>query len=574
MQYCCRPRRHRLELILLCGAILSGVQLGTNAFCPSSFRRRPVRMIDANRRTATARSAVRERSDDTGEPPLFKSVEDLEALTVVKLKQELKMRGLKQSGRKADLVRLLAAEPGVLTPPSPPPPPPPGDVLSDEEVARWMEEDTVLPPPQPKTKRKKKRRPTRPVAVTAEEVLGGIPAARTFSSSRLGSAAAAKELIRDAELADVVPARLPPKDQAASRKTRGTETGQTSASSSSSSRKAAAKTPRRSNTNNGAKPGDGPAAGASTTTPPLLLPEPTEDMRKRAIIMDLLERRETTFELEEGLQPADVPRSDAYVVSTKKALRPWDGPHADRAETHVVVLLTDVFGYGDSFTRNAADEIAEVCDAIVVVPDMFRRRPWTHEQPEEEYEDWRSSHDPVAVANDIRACVDFARKEYKATSLGLVGFCYGGGRALEEAAAGVVKPDNVVVFYPTRYDVSEVASRVTCPVAAFFAEHDVLPGATVEDARALREQLRDNEKASECASQTTVPDFQVRLCPGAGHGFAHRPTEKDTENAEDAMLLATSWLELYLQKHFPTEPGGVKESKFGFWDLPATSGAS
>lgn len=40
------------------------------------------------------------------------------------------------------------------------------------------------------------------------------------------------------------------------------------------------------------------------------------------------------------------------------------------------------------------------------------------------------------MAADIRACVDFARKQYKPTSLGLMGFCYGGGRALEEAAAG------------------------------------------------------------------------------------------------------------------------------------------
>lgn len=42
------------------------------------------------------------------------------------------------------------------------------------------------------------------------------------------------------------------------------------------------------------------------------------------------------------------------------------------------------------------------------------------------------------VAADIRACVDFARKEFKPTTLGLVGFCFGGGRALEEAAAGNV----------------------------------------------------------------------------------------------------------------------------------------
>lgn len=59
---------------------------------------------------------------------------------------------------------------------------------------------------------------------------------------------------------------------------------------------------------------------------------------------------------------------------------------------------------------------------------------------------------------------------------------------------GAVKPDNVVVFYPTRYDVGEVASQVACPVAAFFAEHDVLPGATVEDAHALREKLQENEQ--------------------------------------------------------------------------------
>lgn len=42
------------------------------------------------------------------------------------------------------------------------------------------------------------------------------------------------------------------------------------------------------------------------------------------------------------------------------------------------------------------------------------------------------------MAADIRACVDFARKKYKPTSLGLMGFCYGGGRALEEAAAGEI----------------------------------------------------------------------------------------------------------------------------------------
>lgn len=40
------------------------------------------------------------------------------------------------------------------------------------------------------------------------------------------------------------------------------------------------------------------------------------------------------------------------------------------------------------------------------------------------------------VASDIRACAAYARSEYKPTSMAIMGFCFGGGRALEAAAAG------------------------------------------------------------------------------------------------------------------------------------------
>lgn len=64
-----------------------------------------------------------------------------------------------------------------------------------------------------------------------------------------------------------------------------------------------------------------------------------------------------------------------------------------------------------------------------------------------------------------------------------------------------------------------------------------------------------------------VRDFQVKLCPGASHGFVHRTQEKDRDNAGDAMLLATSWLDLYLSKYLPAPDGQVKKEGFGFWDL-------
>lgn len=77
---------------------------------------------------------------------------------------------------------------------------------------------------------------------------------------------------------------------------------------------------------------------------------------------------------------------------------------------------------------------------------------------------------------------------------------------------GVVKPDNVVVFYPTRYDLKRIVSKVACPVAAFFAEHDILAGATVEDARLLREGLMNNDKVRPCTAPVYKHSTPNQLC--------------------------------------------------------------
>lgn len=141
-------------------------------------------------------------------------------------------------------------------------------------------------------------------------------------------------------------------------------------------------------------PNQPPSSGALPREFPQL-PPGTEDVELKNVIMDLLDRREASFELADDPVGGVLPWGDVYTVYTKKAVRPWDGPHADRAETHVVILLSDVFGWEDPFIRGAADHVADVCDAIVVVPDVFRKRPWVTGRPEEEYEAWRASHDPV-----------------------------------------------------------------------------------------------------------------------------------------------------------------------------------
>ncbi|CAM9277659.1 unnamed protein product [Discosporangium mesarthrocarpum] len=273
---------------------------------------------------------------------------------------------------------------------------------------------------------------------------------------------------------------------------------------------------------------------------------------ERRVLVDHLDRKLLSFAVGK-----DHPRqAKLYMVATKQAMRPWDGPHGRTAELRVVVLLSDVYGWEDRRTRRLADQVADISHAVVLVPDLFRGSPWSSEDPMEGYEAWRASHPPERVSGDIRACASFARSTFRPKCLGLMGICYGGGRALEEAAAGVVKPDNLVLFYPTRYNLSSVAPGLSCPVAAFFAGEDDLDGARQEDARALHEALAQNEK---------VGDFMIRIFPGQRHGFAHHPREEDQQDAEDALLLATSWMDVYLQKRLMPWGGLVKDSENSLW---------
>ena len=265
------------------------------------------------------------------------------------------MRGLKQGGRKADLVRLLASTPGVLL--NAPPP----EIL---EQATVPTSSARVASPRPIVSEKKAARASnmkkgslQPVEI--EDVPGG---SRRGSSGPSGGFASESDVIGD-ELA--------------------------------------------ANPNGSGETESQAAASDELPRSAPQLPPATEDGELEGVIVDLLERREATFELSDELTGRIVPRGDVYAVYTKKAVRPWEGPHADRAETHVVVLLSDVFGWGDPLTRGMADQVADVCDAIVLVPDLFRKRPWDAGKPKEEYEAWRALHDPVSFlrwVGGVRPC--------------------------------------------------------------------------------------------------------------------------------------------------------------------------
>lgn len=311
------------------------------------------------------------------------------AHTVKDLRNYLKARGLKQGGVKAELIKALAESLGV-------PLEPPEEEISDKET---------LPPrrtrkTKPKTEWKPPLREPAPTQTVNEQFRAELPSTIDSPVDELAS-----ELMLDAELAEngeQNTAGVPLLDE---EDVESDESEEDDYSASSSWGNECADPERQGQLPEGFNRVPQPAPKRQANMP--RRPEPTEDMRRRMVIEDLMERRHMNFDLEEAFYPETytksgvIPQGNMYAVYTKKAVRPWEGPHAHRAETHMVVLLSDVYGWEDPYTRSIADQVAEICDAIVLVPDLFRGRPREKVEDEEEgergeeYEAWRASHHPV-----------------------------------------------------------------------------------------------------------------------------------------------------------------------------------
>lgn len=116
-----------------------------------------------------------------------------------------------------------------------------------------------------------------------------------------------------------------------------------------------------------------------------------------------------------------------------------------------VVLMTDILGYANEETRDVARRAARA-GLPTIVPDLFRGAPWLQGRDKAEYEAWRVTHDPVRVRQDASVAMEELRRRSFADSLGMIGFCFGGGRLMEEIADAPqgINPKAAVAFYPTR----------------------------------------------------------------------------------------------------------------------------
>ncbi|CAN8303424.1 unnamed protein product [Cochlearia groenlandica] len=199
-----------------------------------------------------------------------------------------------------------------------------------------------------------------------------------------------------------------------------------------------------------------------------------------------------------------------------------------------LLLLTDVFGFQDSSTRDFAYRVA--CNGYnVLIPDLFRGDPWSKNRPESEYEEWRKKHDPNRIRQDTTSFTKWMIEEFAAAGisnkLAVMGFCFGGGRVVDVLAAdenGYFKTG--VSFYGTRID-TNVAGDVKVPVLFIAGDRD--PLCQVEGLNHIEKKIGEESK--------------VVVFEGRGHGFVHRPeTPEDDRDADEAFGVMRNWLHHYL----------------------------
>lgn len=194
-----------------------------------------------------------------------------------------------------------------------------------------------------------------------------------------------------------------------------------------------------------------------------------------------------------------------------------------------ILLLSDIFGFEDSFTRDFAYRVA--CNGYnVLVPDMFRGNPWRKDEPRALFEQWLSSLDKQQVARDIFTSTKWMANEFVAAGIskkfGVIGFCFGGGLLIDILAQDQGSQFGVgISFYGTRIDLS-VASKIEVPLLLIAGDNDPLCPVNV---------LKEVENNANGCKKVVFE--------GRGHGFAHRPQSlEDDKDAEEAFLMMRNWL--------------------------------
>lgn len=189
----------------------------------------------------------------------------------------------------------------------------------------------------------------------------------------------------------------------------------------------------------------------------------------------------------------------------------------------VVLLIHENRGLND-WARSMADQVAEA-GYIAVAPDLLSDFSETEQKTsdfadEDAAREAISALDPAQVSSDLQAVTEWVKTIPSSNGkLASAGFCWGGSRSFELAAASD-DLDVAMVFYGTGMTDPSAYAQIDAPVYGFYGGADERVNATLPQ--------------SEDAMKAAGKPYEVVVYEGAGHAFMRTGEDPNGETANIA----------------------------------------
>lgn len=175
----------------------------------------------------------------------------------------------------------------------------------------------------------------------------------------------------------------------------------------------------------------------------------------------------------------------------------------------------------DDWVKEQASKFADA-GYVALAIDLYRGKSTAN--PEEAHELMRGVPEDRAQ-RDLQAAFDYlkSRKDVKANRIGAIGWCMGGGYALDVALQEPTLAADVI-HYGHLATEPENLKKIHAPVLGIFGAQD--KGIPPEDVKKFEQAMREQGK-----------QIEIKIYPDAGHAFEN-PANKDRYRPEDA---ADAW---------------------------------
>lgn len=183
-----------------------------------------------------------------------------------------------------------------------------------------------------------------------------------------------------------------------------------------------------------------------------------------------------------------------------------------------IVMVHEWWGINDNI-KSMADRFAGEGYTVLAV-DLFDGKVATRSDEAMKLYQAGMANIPAGEQN-VAAAVQYLRKN-GATSVGSVGYCFGGHWSLRTGLAGGAQVNAVVMYYGAPITDAAGLSRLRAPLLGLFGGKDT--GIPVDSVRAMEATLKKAGRA-----------VTINIYPNAGHAFAN-PTGQsyDKATADDA----------------------------------------